>query len=135
MPLVPATERDQYMEMVLRTQGRGVLSHATALDLHGLCDANPDVIHLTVPVGFRTRRQLPGVVRIHRKELQHGEHTLHEGIPIVTPLRAIRDGIEMGLGAHLIEQAITTALETGAITELEREQLDAAAPRVASARL
>lgn len=123
LPLVPVTELDQYMEMVLRTGRRGVLSDTTALDVLDLCDANPAVIHVTVPTAFRTRRDLPDVLRLHRRDLRPDEHTLYEGIPIVTPYRAIRDGIEAGIGPHLIEQAIATATETGVLTVVEREEL------------
>ena len=123
MAVIPVTELDQYMEMVLRTGRRGVLSHATALDLHCLCDVNPAAIDITVPATFRTRRQLSAVLRVHRRELRPDEQTLHEGIPIVTPYRAIRDGIEAGIGPHLIRQAIVTATETGAVTVTEREDL------------
>src|SRR5918992_4403879 len=59
MPVVPPTELDAYMEATLWTGRRGVLSHATALDLYELCDVNPSAIHLTVPRGFRTRKDVP----------------------------------------------------------------------------
>ncbi len=130
LALVPTTELDQYMEMVLRTGRRGVLSDTTALDLLGLCDANPALIHVTVPTGFRTRREFPHVMQLHRRDLRPDEHTLHEGIPIVTPYRAIRDGIETGIGPHLIEQAIATATETGVLTVAEREELVGIGARV-----
>ena len=122
MPMVPATELDQYAEMVLRTR-RGVLSHVTALDLHELCDVNPALIHVTVPEGFRTRRQLPDVLKLHRATLRPDEQTLHHGIPIVTPYRAIRDGIEARIGQHLIEQAIINVTERGLVTLTERGEL------------
>jgi len=123
MALVPVTDLDQYMEMVLRTGRRGVLSHTTALDLHGLCDVNPAAIDITVPVMFRTRRELPAMLRVHRLKLRTDERTLHESIPIVTPYRAICDGIEARIGTHLIRQAIETATETGAVTAAERDEL------------
>jgi predicted transcriptional regulator of viral defense system len=37
--------------------GRGVLSHDTALELHELCDVNPEKIHLTVPADYQPRRR------------------------------------------------------------------------------
>jgi predicted transcriptional regulator of viral defense system len=62
---------------------QGVLSHATALDLHGLCDINPTRIDVTVPRGFRTTRTPPQVLRLHREPLDERDVTWHEGLPIV----------------------------------------------------
>jgi hypothetical protein len=50
--------------------------------------------------------------------------TRHEGIPVVTPSRAILDGIERHLGAHLIDQVIDTATRRGLIAPAERELID-----------
>src|SRR3954469_17771140 len=47
---VPASPLDQYAAATLwPLEVRGVLSHATALDLHGLCDIDPTRIDVTVP--------------------------------------------------------------------------------------
>lgn len=112
-PIVPVTALDQYMEAVLWPRTKAALSHETALDLHGLCDVNPARIHVTVPAGYRLRRDLPPAYQLHRRDLDPGDVTLHEGIPIVTPYRAIRDGIEANLAGHVIDQAIDTAQRRG----------------------
>jgi predicted transcriptional regulator of viral defense system len=116
MPMVPATSLDAYMEAVLWTGRRGVLSHETALDLYELCEVNPSAIHLVVPSGFRTRKAVPEIYRLHRFDLAPAEIGWHESIPIVTPERAILGGIEQALGWQLIDQAITTARARGLIT-------------------
>lgn len=125
MPMVPATQLDAYMEAILWTGRRGVLSHETALDLHELCDVNPSAIHLTVPGGFRTRMTVPEIYRLHRFDLDPCDVGSHEGIPIVTPERAIVGGIEQALGWQLIDQAIGTARARGLITQLAAERLAA----------
>ncbi len=125
MPLVPLTPLDAYMEAVLWTGRRGVLSHETALDLHELCDVNPSAIHLTVPSGFRTRKTVPQPYRLHRLDLDPVEVVRHEGIPIVTPERAILGGIEQALGWQLIDQAIERARARGLITQPAAERLAA----------
>jgi predicted transcriptional regulator of viral defense system len=125
MPMVPATQLDAYMEAVLWTGRRGVLSHATALDLHELCGVNPNAIYLTVPRSFRTRKVVPEIYRLHRFDLQHAEVGWHEGIPIVTPERAVLGGIEQALGWQLIDQAIDTARARGLITKAAAKQLAA----------
>jgi predicted transcriptional regulator of viral defense system len=125
MPTVPYTALDAYMEATLWTGQRGVLSHETALDLYELCDVNPNAIHLTVPRGFRTRKAVPGTYRLHRLDLDPGEIGWHEGIPIVTPERAIMGGIEQALGWQLVDQAIQSARARGLITPLAAERLAA----------
>jgi predicted transcriptional regulator of viral defense system len=117
VPLVPVTELDPYMQAVLWTGRRGVLSHETALDLYELCDVNPAAIRLTVPKKFRTRQAVPRTYRLHREDLDPRDATAYEGIPIVTPMRAILGGIEQHLGWHLLDQAIDTARRRGLITK------------------
>jgi predicted transcriptional regulator of viral defense system len=125
MPMVPATSLDAYMEAVLWTGRRGVLSHETALDLYELCDMNPSAIHLTVPRGFRTRKAVLEIYRLHRLDLDPAEIGWHEGIPIVTPERSILGGIEQALGWQLIDQAIATARARGLITVSAAKRLAA----------
>lgn len=125
VPVVPPTDLDGYMEATLWTGRRGVLSHETALDLYELCDVNPGAIHLTVPSGFRTRRAVPDTYRLHRFDLNPAEVAWHEGIPIVTPERAILGGIEQALGWQLLDQAIETARARGLITKPAAERLAA----------
>jgi predicted transcriptional regulator of viral defense system len=125
MPMVPVTQLDAYMEAVLWVGRRGVLSHETALDLHELCDVNPSAIHLTVPSGFRTRKAVPEIYRLHRFDLGPAEVDWHEGIPIVIPEQAILGGIEQALGWQLIDQAIETARARGLITKPVAKQLAA----------
>lgn len=118
-PVVPATALDQYMAAVLWPRTTTALSHETALDLHDLCDVNPARIHLTVPAGYRLRREAPAAYQFHHRDLDSADVTLHEGIPIVTVYRAICDGIEAKLGRHLIDQAIDTARRRGLLTPEE----------------
>lgn len=117
--LVLATSLDQYMEAVLWPRTLAALSHETALDLHDLCDVNPARIHVTVPAGYRLRRDLPAAYELHRRDLDPAHVTNHEGIPIVTIHRAILDGLEAHLGDHLIDQAIRTARQRGLVTPAE----------------
>lgn len=125
---IPAAPLDAYMEATLWPHGtRGVLSHETALDLHELCDVNPARIHITVPKVFRPRRETPKLYVVHRRDLAAGEKTLFEGIPIVTPFRAILDGVEGNLGRRLLGQAIENAAGRGL---LRPEELVAAKARV-----
>lgn len=128
-PVVPATALDQYMEAVLWPRTTAALSHETALDLHGLCDVNPARIHVTVPAGYRLRRDVPTMYQLHRRDLDPDDITQHEGIPIVTVCRAIHDGVEANLSGHLIHQAMDTARRRGLLTPEEVRALTRARRR------
>jgi predicted transcriptional regulator of viral defense system len=122
-PTVPVTPLDQYMEAVLWTRTDAVLSHETALDLYDLCDVNPARIHLTVPAGYRLRRDLPAAYLLHQRYLDPSDVSRHEGIPIVTVRRAILDGIEAALGGHLIGQAMETARARGLLAPADLDAI------------
>ena len=109
--LVPPSQWDEFMKATAWPDGRGVLSHETALDLHGLCDVSPDHIDVSVPKAYRTHRRVPAPYRLHARNLTDGDVTYLEGVPIVRPAKAIEDGIEIRLRPSLIEQALETAEE------------------------
>jgi hypothetical protein len=90
---------------------RGVLSDETALELYGLSDVNPAKIDVTVPRAHRIRRKIPSAYRIHHEDLPGRDVTLFEGIPIVTPARAI--GHFGGLSDVLCEVRVTDAALRG----------------------
>lgn len=123
LPIVARTGLDQLMQATLWPRKHGVLSNETALDLHDLCDVNPAKVHITVPTAYRITRRVPEAYVIHRRDVAHDEVTRHEGIPVVTPARAILDGIETHLRAGLIEQAIETAQGRGLLRPADLEQI------------
>jgi hypothetical protein len=63
---------------------------------------------------------------LHRRTLADGDVTWHEGIPIVTPRKAILDGIEQHLGGDLIDQAIETAQRRGLLRRRDLVEIDGA---------
>jgi predicted transcriptional regulator of viral defense system len=123
--LVPPSQWDEFMKATIWPDGRGVLSHETALDLHGLCDVNPNHIDITVPETYRTHRAVPKAYRLHARTLPNDGLTYLEGVPIVRPARAIADGIEAGLRPSLLDQAIETAQSQALITTAAADELRA----------
>ncbi len=92
----------------------GVLSHETALDLYELSDVNPAKIHITVPKRYRLRRrEAPLAYRFHHEDLDTHDITRHEGLPIVTPAKAIRQCHGAHLRRDLLRQALEQARERG----------------------
>lgn len=111
----PAHELDGYRKATLWTYGvEGVLSHETALELYELSDVNPAKIHITIPKRYRLRRrEAPPAYRFHHEDLDAGQVTRHEGLPIVTPAKAIRQCQAAHLRRDLLRQALEDARQRG----------------------
>lgn len=120
----PPGPLDTYMESTLWPRGtRGVLSHETALDLYDLSDVNPAKVHITLPPGHRISREAPKLYALHFEPLEEDEVTYHEGIPITTVERSIRDCHREHLRRDLLRQAIEQARARGLITKAQEESL------------
>lgn len=128
---IPVDEWDAYALATLWPAGQGVLSHETALQLHDLCDVNPAKIHVTVPAKYRPRRKGAELYVLHRADLAEGEVTWLEGIRIVTPTLAIRQGIAIHTPLHLLRQALENARARGLAS---KEDLDALQTEMDAAR-
>lgn len=121
---VPVGPLDTYMEAVLWPHKKtGVLSHETALELYGLSDANPDKIHFTVPKAYSITRTIPAVYEIHHADLRPDETTWHEGLPLTTLERTIRDCHAAHLRRGLLEQALDQARARGLLTAAKEREL------------
>ena len=125
----PHRANDELMEAALWADGRGVISHESALLLWDLADVNPRLIHVTVPPPYRPRKQGGVLYRIWTRDLDTSEIDEVDGVPTVTPERAILDSARRGLQHRFIEQAILTARNHrlfGHATEMRiRQQLRA----------
>jgi predicted transcriptional regulator of viral defense system len=119
----PADPRDEFMAATLWPRGLGVISHDSALDLWNLCDVNPIRIHVTVPRRERVRRQTPSTYEVHVRDLDRGDVTNLDGIPVVTPRRAILDGVDRHLDDRLIRQALDAARRRGLVASRELAEL------------
>lgn len=122
----PVGPLDELMQATLWPRGLGTISHDSALDLWDLCDVNPAKIHVTVPKRARIRRATPALYEIHVRDLEPADVTRHEGIPVVTPLRAIVDGIARHLDARLVDQAVGNARARGLLLAAELRGVEAA---------
>jgi predicted transcriptional regulator of viral defense system len=122
LPLIPPTPLDAYREATLWPRGsEGVISHATALDLFELGDANPTKIHLTLPRAHRPRREVPRQYALHHEDLDAEDVRLYEGIPVVSPAKAIRQS--RTLGPALLRGVIKDGLRRGLLRQAEAEEL------------
>jgi predicted transcriptional regulator of viral defense system len=106
---------------------RAVVSHESALDLHGLSDVIPGAVHLTVPRSVRHPPKLTGVkVHTTTRSISPGEVTIREGIRVTSVPRTIVDAADAGTGPEQIELAIRQAIQRGLTTRgrLERASSD-----------
>lgn len=106
---------------------RALVSHESALELHGLSDVLPNAVHLLVGRADRGIKPPAGVV-LHTTSAPWTPRdvTTVDGIRVTTPARAIVDAAAAGTATEQIELAVRQALEQGLI---DPQQLEARAVR------
>lgn len=107
LPAWPAEATDSYVFWTLWSTGRGVVSHETALSLHGLSDADPARVHLTVPPGFRPRDPH---VRLAFDDIPDADRDVRRGFTVTTVERTLLDVAGAGVSQELVESAVRDAL-------------------------
>lgn len=96
---------------------RAVVSHESALELHGLSDVLPNTVHLLVDRGDRGVRRLRGVtLHTTTKALEPSEVVFRDGIRVTAPVRSILDAAGAGTAPEQIEMAARQALDEGLVT-------------------
>ncbi|HEX9938406.1 MAG TPA: type IV toxin-antitoxin system AbiEi family antitoxin domain-containing protein [Longimicrobium sp.] len=120
----PVEPEGQYMEASLWPRGTtAVVSHESALALFELSDVDPVRIHITVPKNFRVRRGVPARLAIHHADLPESDQTLHNGIPVTTVSRTLRDCRAAKLGNEVLRTALLQAEREGWLTRADAAQL------------
>lgn len=123
---ISPSPRSEFMEASLWPRKvRGVISHESALVLHGLSDVNPARIHLTVPRRHRILRRVPPLYVVHRADLAPAEVEHVDGIAVTSPVRTIRDCHAAHLGRALLRQAVEDGLRLGLLRSADAERLSA----------
>jgi len=119
----PSSEHEELVRVWLWSEREGVMSHRTALSLHGLSDVLPAEIDLTVPSAWRRRRlRRPGDVALHFADVTPEDRGWFGAVPVTTPLRTLHDCAEAALSPEHLTQAVRQALRRGLV---ERAQLQA----------
>jgi predicted transcriptional regulator of viral defense system len=116
----PAGEHEELVTTWLWSERAGVISHQTALALHGLSDALPAHVHLTLPSAWRRRRfRVPADVVLHHADVPPEDHTWFGAVPTTSPRRSLSDCAREGLSPELLRQAAQQALRRGLVTKAE----------------
>lgn len=119
---VPVSERDQYMEAVLRVGPDAFLTGDTVLSFHDLGLVNPRRIKVGTP--RRVRAALPPSIEVVRAHLAPDELTLYEGIPSATVARALRDCQAVLMADRLVD-AFREARRRGLLRARDADRLAA----------
>lgn len=116
----PAGEHEELVIAWLWSEQAGVISHQTALALHGLSDALPAHVHLTLPSAWRRRRfRVPADVVLHHADVPPEDRTWFGAVPTTNPRRSLNDCSREGLSPELLRQAAQQALRRGLVTKAE----------------
>lgn len=133
LPEVPPAEYDDLIRLSLWSRGRddrpqAVVSHETALAVHGLGELLPTCTHLTVPRSFR--KKSPDGCVLHKSQLSADQIEEREGFRVTTPLRTLLD-----VAAHeIVTQEQLNQIVKQALTEgvVRRTKLTKAVERQAA---
>jgi predicted transcriptional regulator of viral defense system len=115
----PSSQREDVIVAWLVT-GRevAVVSHDSALDILGLSDVVPEVVHLTVPRVRRYRSASRGVaIHTTTRRLGKSDVVVRDGIRVTAPARSIIDAAQAGTAPEQIMAAVSQALDRGMATE------------------
>jgi predicted transcriptional regulator of viral defense system len=123
----PMGEHEELVTAWLWSEQAGVISHQTALALHGLSDALPAHVHLTLPSSWRARRfRVPPGVVLHHVDVELEDRAWYGAVPITSPRRTLSDCAEEGLSPELLRQAAQQALRRGLVARSELPDVDRA---------
>jgi len=120
----PASENEDLVELWLWSDRVGVFSHDTALALHGLTDALPAMVHMTVPRSWRRRHiVVPSVLVLHYADLGERDRGWTGAVPVTVPARTLRDAIEAGVDPTIIAAAARDGVQRNLLAPAEVRHL------------
>lgn len=104
---------DELVRWSLWAGGRGVVSHESALAVHGLGEFESARVHLTVPDDFTKR---DNAVVLHRCELEPNEIQDRGGFRVTTPARTLIDLAATAPDEDQLARAIADAQSRGLVS-------------------
>ncbi|MGE0322251.1 MAG: type IV toxin-antitoxin system AbiEi family antitoxin domain-containing protein [Polyangiaceae bacterium] len=123
----PAGEHEELVTIWLWSEQAGVVSHQTALSLHGLSDVLPAQVHLTLPEAWRRRRfRIPRGVVLHHGDVPSEERSWFGAVPTTSVPRTLSDCAKGGLSPELLRQAAQQSLRRGLARRDELSDVEAA---------
>ena len=121
----PSGEHDELVIAWLWSEQAGVVSHQTALSVHGLSDVLPAHVDLTLPDAWRTRRfRVPAGIVLHHAEVPPGDRAWFGAVPTTKAARSLNACARAGLTPDLLRQAARQALRRGLATRDELRDVE-----------
>jgi predicted transcriptional regulator of viral defense system len=105
--------QDDLRRWTLWSQGKGVVSHESALAVQGIGEFESPRIHLTVPPDFT--KEEPGLT-LHHSLLEDEDVVEQKGFALTTPVRSIVDVAARAPDEDQLSRAIEEAVEKGVLT-------------------
>jgi predicted transcriptional regulator of viral defense system len=119
---------DDLIRWTLWSRGRAVVSHESALSVHGVGEFESARVHLTVPPGFSMRDP---AVALHYADLAESDVVERTGFKLTTVIRSLVDIAALSAEEDQLARAIQEAREGGVLTirqlRTRAEDLDAKA--------
>lgn len=123
----PAGEHEELVTAWLWADSTAVISHQSALSLHGLSDSLPAQIHLSLPTIWRQRRlRVPKGLVLHFADVDAKERNWIGPVPTTSVRRTLDDCAHSGLTPDLLRQAARQALTRGLVTKPELKEVEKA---------
>ena len=113
LPEWPIGPHDDLVRWSLWALGRAVVSHVTALTVHGYGEFESSRVNLTVPPRFA---KADAAVVLHRALLANDDIQVREGFRVTTVMRSLIDVAGAGADQDQLASAIAEAQQAGAIT-------------------
>ncbi len=129
----PQSSFDDLIRWTLWSRGTAVVSHQSAIAVHGISDLMPARIYLTVPPGFRKRR--PAGIVFYRNQLAPHEIEQREGFRVTTPLRTLMDAARVAVDPERLSAAVRDAILKGLLGDRQIEAAAEALQDAAGGRL
>lgn len=120
VPVLPHEPFDEFVLAILWARGRAVISHESALVVHGLADINPFRIHLTVPRAYRIARRGGELYEVHHADLPAEDVTRIDAVAVTSVPRTLHDCVGT-VPTYLVRQALAAAAQRGAIKRRTRQ--------------
>lgn len=131
----PAGEHEDLVIVWLWTERAGAFSHETALALHGLSDALPSWVHVTLPDAWRRRRfRVPEGVMLHYADVEEKERAWIGPVTVTGPGRTLSDCVEARVQPDLVRDAFEQAADRGLVQRDAMPQVVAYLKRFFSVR-
>ena len=112
----PAGENEDLVITWLWTERVGIFSHETALVLHGLSDALPARIHVSLPAWWSKRRlRVPKGVVLHFADVEESESGWAGAVRVTSVYRTLVDVVQARVSPDIVRDAFEQAAQRGLV--------------------